>query len=214
MSEVVSKTLPDSATTPNTPKRGRRFLRRLGWTVAILATALVVLRVAMFIALPTVLRGVAATYGLNAEYERSQLNLLSGDAELWSFNTKTEEVKQLASAPVGTNAYIASLDADPTGRYLYFNAGAHGGSDRDGTPLVQYDLKTGKRKVIAFLHPYFQEKYGLTMRGTYSTAVDPSGTFGTGGAQCTSQRPTPWPHRFATGRSRWARMVASITAAT
>lgn len=98
-----------------------------------------------------------------------------GDAELWSFNTKTEEVKQLGSAPVGTNAYIASLDADPTGRYLYYNAGAHGGSDRDGTPIVQYDVKTGQRKVIAFLHPFYQEKYGCTLRGTYGTAIDPAG---------------------------------------
>jgi hypothetical protein len=98
-----------------------------------------------------------------------------GDARLWSFNTKTEEIKELGSAPVGGEAYIASIDADPTGRYLYYNAGAHGGSDRDGTPIVQYDTKTGQRKVIAFLHPFYQEKYGCTLRGTYSTAVDPAG---------------------------------------
>ena len=35
--------------------------------------------------------------------------------------------------------------------------------------------KTGKKKVIAFLEPFYTQKYGLTLKGTYSTAVDPAG---------------------------------------
>jgi hypothetical protein len=99
----------------------------------------------------------------------------SADAALWSFNTKTEETKQIGTAPVGSQAYIASIDADPSGRYLYYTAGAHGSGDRDGTPVVQYDVKTGQKKVIAFLEPFYTEKYGCTLKGTYSTAVDPAG---------------------------------------
>ena len=64
---------------------------------------------------------------------------------------------------------------DPTGRYLYFAAGAHGGGSAEGTPVVQFDVQTRKRKVIAFLHPFYQENYGCTPVGTYSTAVDPKG---------------------------------------
>ena len=71
--------------------------------------------------------------------------------------------------------YISSLDVDPTGRYLYYVPGAHGGSESDGSAVVQYDVKTKKRKVIAFMHPYYKDKYNLTMAGTYSTAVDPKG---------------------------------------
>ena len=96
------------------------------------------------------------------------------DAEIWSFNTKTEESKKIGIAAVGSQGYIASLDADPTGRYLYYNAGAHGSSDRDGTPIVQFDLKTGTKKVIAFLHPFYQ-KYGLILKGTYGSAIDSKG---------------------------------------
>jgi len=99
----------------------------------------------------------------------------SPDSQFWSFNTKTEEIKELGSAPVGTQSYIASLDVDPTGRYLYYNAGAHGGSERDGTPIVQFDIKTKQRKVIAFLHPFYQEKYGCALKGTYGSAIDPAG---------------------------------------
>lgn len=99
----------------------------------------------------------------------------SGDATLWQFNTHTEKTKEIGTIAVGSEAYVASLDVDPTGRYLYYVPGAHGGGYRDGSPLVQYDLKSGTKKVIAFLHPFYQEKYGFTPKGTYSTAISPEG---------------------------------------
>jgi hypothetical protein len=94
---------------------------------------------------------------------------------LWAFNTKTEKVEKLGDAAVGTQAYIASLDVDPTGRYLYYVPGAHGGGDVDGSPVVQFDVKTRTKKVIAFLHPFYKDKYGATLQGTFSSAVDPKG---------------------------------------
>lgn len=99
----------------------------------------------------------------------------SSDADVWSFNTKTEQCKKIGAVAVGSQAYVASIDADPTGRYFYYIPGAHGGSERDGSPVVQFDVKTGTKKVIAFLDPFYTDKYGLTLKGTYSTAVDPAG---------------------------------------
>ena len=102
---------------------------------------------------------------------------VSKDAEatLWSFNTKTEQIKQLGSAAVGKQTYIATLDVDPTGRYLYYVPGAHGGGAGEGTPVVQFDVKTGKKKVIAFMHPFYQARYGYVPDGTFGSAVAPSG---------------------------------------
>ncbi len=97
------------------------------------------------------------------------------EAPLYAFHTKTEQIEALGPAPAGGQGYIASLDADPAGRFLYYVAGAHGGSEQDGTPVVQFDVKTKQRKVIAFLHPYYQQKYGCTLKGTYSSAVSPQG---------------------------------------
>lgn len=97
------------------------------------------------------------------------------DPTIYSFNTKTEEIQTLGSALAGSQGYITSLDADPTGRYLYYIPGAHGGSEIDGSPLVQFDVKTKQKKVIAFLNPYYKDKYGCTLKGTYSSAVDPKG---------------------------------------
>jgi hypothetical protein len=97
------------------------------------------------------------------------------EAALYAFDTKTEKVEELGPAAVGKQTYIATLDADPTGRFLYYVPGAHGGSDADGSPVVQFDTRTRTRKVIAFLHPFYQQKYGCTPKGTYSAAVDPDG---------------------------------------
>lgn len=99
----------------------------------------------------------------------------SEDATIWQFNTKTEKVKKVGTASVGDNAYVASIDVDPTGRFLYYVPGAHGGSFKDGSAVVQFEIKTGKKKVIAFVHPYYQEKYGFTLKGTYSTALSSTG---------------------------------------
>jgi len=97
------------------------------------------------------------------------------DGSLWRFNTKTEAVEELGTSLVGTQVYTASLDADPTGRFLYYVPGAHGGSEKDGSPVVQYDTKTRTRKVIAYLAPVLQAKYGFTPLGTYGSAVSPDG---------------------------------------
>lgn len=94
---------------------------------------------------------------------------------LYAFDTKTEKVDELGKAAIGTQQYIATIDADPTGRYLYYSAGAHGGGEKDGTPIVQFDVKTRKKKVIAFLHPFYKDKYGITITGTFGSAVDPAG---------------------------------------
>ncbi len=97
------------------------------------------------------------------------------EAMLYSFNTKTEAIEELGLVAVGKQHYVATLDADPTGRYVYYVPGAHGGADADGSPVVQFDVKTRQKKVIAFLHPFYQDRYGCALKGTYSAAVDPKG---------------------------------------
>jgi len=97
------------------------------------------------------------------------------EASLWSFNTKTEELQDLGSVVVGTKASVSSLDVDPTGRYVYYTVGTHGSSPADGTPIVQFDTKSKQKKVIAFLHPFYKDKYGCTPVGSYSSALDAKG---------------------------------------
>ncbi len=96
--------------------------------------------------------------------------------EMWEFNTRTEKARRLGAAMVGTRGYTASLNADPrTGRYLYYVPGAHGGAEQDGSPVVQFDVKMGKRKVVAFLRAHCEAAFGFIPQGAYSTAVSPDG---------------------------------------
>lgn len=108
-------------------------------------------------------------------YTVSQGQGEAAETTVFAFDTKTEKIEKLGPAAVGSQQYVAAVSADPTGRYLYYVPGAHGGSERDGSAVVQFDTKTRSRKVIAFLHPFYQEKYGLVPKGTYGLAVDPNG---------------------------------------
>jgi hypothetical protein len=120
----------------------------------------------------------AATIGLRAATDETSDGIVyTVEADnVWAFDTKTEQAKHLGPLCVGQQTYIASIDVDPkTGRYLYFVAGAHGGSQIDGSPLVQYDVKHRTSKVIAFLHPVLHQQFGYTPLGTYGTAVSPDG---------------------------------------
>lgn len=98
-----------------------------------------------------------------------------GKGELWAFDVRTETAERIGEANVGSQEYVASIDADPTGRYLYYSAGAHGGGEKDGTPVVRFDVKTKTRTVIAFLAAAVKEKTGIVPVGTYSSAVAEDG---------------------------------------
>jgi hypothetical protein len=108
-------------------------------------------------------------------YAVSQSGAGGSEATLWALDTKTEKVRVLGPAEVGTRGYITTLDADPSGRYVYYAPGAHGGCADDGTPIVQYDTATGRRKVITFLHPIDTQRLGGKLQGTFSMALDTRG---------------------------------------
>ncbi len=120
----------------------------------------------------------SASVGLRAATgETSKGRVYTADGgELWEFQTNRETARKLGSLAVGAKDYITSLDLDPkTERYLYYVPGSHGGAEKDGSPLVQFDLKTGTRKVIAFLHPFVYERIGFVPMGSYSLAVSEAG---------------------------------------
>jgi hypothetical protein len=96
-------------------------------------------------------------------------------ADIWGFNVRTAEVKQFGRGAVGSQGYVTSMEIDPTGRYLYYVPGAHGGGPRDGTPVIQFDLKTGTPKVLCFLHPYLYDNHGFIPEGTFGVALDDKG---------------------------------------
>ncbi len=97
------------------------------------------------------------------------------NGELFSFDPVKEEIVDRGENWPGDVRYTCSMARSPKGRYLYYLPGAHGRSAADGAAVVQYDTVTGTKKALAFLHPYFFDKYGYTVGGTFSIALDEAG---------------------------------------
>lgn len=96
-------------------------------------------------------------------------------ADIWAFDVRKETLSQVGPGAVGTQGYVSAMHVDPSGRYLYYVPGAHGGASKDGTPIVQYDLKRRKRKVLAFLHTYYLKKLKYNLDGCFCSVLGPKG---------------------------------------
>jgi hypothetical protein len=72
--------------------------------------------------------------------------------------------------------YTTSLDISPRFRYVYYVPASHGESWKWGAPVIQYDTKTNRRKVIAFLEKFYQETYGYCIGGTYGIELSADGS--------------------------------------
>jgi sugar lactone lactonase YvrE len=88
------------------------------------------------------------------------------------FSLSTDgEIEELGAA----RGYTTSIALSPDGSRFYYVPDAHGGSWREGTPLIAVDTSTGDEQVIAELQPVVGEALGLQLGGTYNVTVDPSG---------------------------------------
>jgi hypothetical protein len=59
-----------------------------------------------------------------------------------------------------TGSYTTVCVLSPDERFVYYLPGAHGSAFQDGTPVVQYDIARGQRKVLAFLAAAIEESCG------------------------------------------------------
>jgi len=71
--------------------------------------------------------------------------------------------------------YMANMCLSPGKRYLYYLPGADTQAYLYGTPVVQYDIRSGRKKVIAFLNDFYLETYGYSPGGTYGLELDAEG---------------------------------------
>ncbi|MBN1293790.1 MAG: hypothetical protein JXB48_18250 [Candidatus Latescibacteria bacterium] len=59
----------------------------------------------------------------------------------------------------------------PGGRFIYYLPQYY------PAPLVQYDIKTGKKKALCWLYDYYFEKYGYWIGGCYGAEISTDGSF-------------------------------------
>lgn len=72
--------------------------------------------------------------------------------------------------------YTTVTVLSPDEKYLYYLPGAHGGASAIGTPVVQYSIATGQRKVLAFLKDGMEKLTGYSPAGTYGVKISPDGS--------------------------------------
>jgi hypothetical protein len=98
---------------------------------------------------------------------------LTFDGTLFRFHPATEAIEPL---PHGPGLHTTALALSPDEHFLYWvGGGAQGTAWKAGCPVVQYDLRTRKPKVIAFLGPHYERDYGYLLGGAYGVAIDSSG---------------------------------------
>lgn len=95
--------------------------------------------------------------------------------ELFRYDLAKDEAELLGPSWL-LGAYTTLMLVSPDERFLYYLPGAHGGAVKDGTPVIQYDVKSGRRKVLAFLAPVFEKEHDYAPAGTYGAKLSADGT--------------------------------------
>ena len=66
---------------------------------------------------------------------------------------------------------VLQMMVSPKGRYVYYYPRGY------PAPLVQYDVKTGRKKALCWLHAYYFEKYGYWIGSSYGMEISKDGKF-------------------------------------
>jgi hypothetical protein len=115
---------------------------------------------------------------------RSHSELKTADGAFWCFSENgtffkfypAQDRTELIGANWGREGlYTANMCQSPGLRYIYYMPGIGGRAMPYGTPLVQYDTGTGKKKVLAFLNRFYLEKYGYNAGAPYGLDMDAKG---------------------------------------
>ena len=61
-------------------------------------------------------------------------------------------------------------------RDLFWDTHAHGQAFKDGTPVMQYEIATGSRKVLAFLADVCEKECDYVPGGTYGLKISADGS--------------------------------------
>lgn len=97
-----------------------------------------------------------------------------GSNQLFRYQTQTSKLELLGFNWLN-GQYTTVIVLSPDERFLYYLPGAHGKAFLHGTPVVQYEIATGSRKVLAFLAEGLEEQTGFVPGGTYGIKLSKDG---------------------------------------
>jgi uncharacterized repeat protein (TIGR03803 family) len=95
--------------------------------------------------------------------------------QLFRYRVASNEVTMLGP-PWLRGDYITVCELSPDERFVYYLPGAHGQAFRTGTPVIQYEIASGRRKVLAFLAPTMERQHNYVPAGTYGVKLSADGS--------------------------------------
>lgn len=95
--------------------------------------------------------------------------------QLFRYDPATDAIKYLGPTFL-TGEYTTVCELSPDEKYLYYLPGSHGKAWEYGTPVIQYQLETGTRKVLAFLAPAVSAASDYVPAGTYGMKLSADGS--------------------------------------
>lgn len=96
--------------------------------------------------------------------------------ELFRYSPSNDELILLGSNFLVEGEYITVCDLSPDEKYVYYLPGAHGSAGFSGTPVIQYNIKNGQQKALAFLYEPMNKVFNYAPGGTYGMKVSEDGT--------------------------------------
>ncbi|MCA9117452.1 MAG: hypothetical protein KDA79_20420 [Planctomycetaceae bacterium] len=97
-----------------------------------------------------------------------------GTSQLFRYHPETDRL-ELLGPNWTTGMYTTVTVLSPDEKFVYYLPGAHGQAFKEGTPVVQYNIATGERKVLAFLADTLEQKIGYVPGGTYGIKLSADG---------------------------------------
>ena len=97
-----------------------------------------------------------------------------GTHELFRYTPARDELQLLGPTWLA-GEYTTVCELSPDERFLYYLPGAHGRAWESGPPVMQFELATGRRKVLAFLAAAFERAHDYVPAGTYGMKLSADG---------------------------------------
>ncbi|HUE71904.1 MAG TPA: hypothetical protein VMP01_13545 [Pirellulaceae bacterium] len=116
--------------------------------------------------------------GMRSATHESSRGIIYGTShqnnELFAFTIGTGTLSPLGPTWLA-GEYTTVTILSPDERFLYYLPGAHGRAWQSGTPVIQYDIASGRRKVLAFLAPALENEFAYVPGGTYGAKLSADG---------------------------------------
>jgi hypothetical protein len=116
--------------------------------------------------------------GMRASTFESSTSVIYGAAhgsnQLFEYRPATDELKLLGPTWLA-GEYTTVTVLSPDERFVYYVPGAHGRAFSYGTPVIQYEIASGRRKIIVFLAEAIERERDYVPAGTYGVKLSADG---------------------------------------